>query len=69
MEEGDFTLVFGFPGRTNEYLPSYAVDQIVTSLNPAKKLRSEKNRLKIMDTYMRKDEKIKIKYAAKCQHC
>ncbi|MCB9308636.1 MAG: S46 family peptidase [Lewinellaceae bacterium] len=64
VEEGDFTLVFGFPGRTNEYLPSYAVDQIVTSLNPAKIEIREKS-LKIMDTYMRKDEKIKIKYAAK----
>ncbi|MDH3322708.1 MAG: S46 family peptidase, partial [Flavobacteriaceae bacterium] len=36
VSENDFTLVFGFPGRTNEYLPAIAIDQIVNSLNPAK---------------------------------
>jgi len=36
VEEGDFTMVFGFPGRTNQYLPSPAVEEIVEKLNPAK---------------------------------
>src|SRR5690606_7692217 len=26
IDEGDFTLVFGFPGRTFQYLPSFAVE-------------------------------------------
>ncbi|HEY9170379.1 MAG TPA: S46 family peptidase [Lutibacter sp.] len=64
VEESDFTLVFGFPGRTNEYLPAIAVDQIVNVLNPAK-IEVRDNALKIMDTYMRKDADIKIKYASK----
>jgi len=64
VEEGDFTLVFGFPGRTNEYLPAVAVDQIVNVLNPAK-IEIRDNALKIVDSYMRKDAEIKIKYASK----
>ena len=64
VEENDFTLVFGFPGRTNEYLPAIAVDQIVNVLNPAK-IEVRDNALKIIDSYMRKDADIKIKYASK----
>jgi len=64
VEEGDFTLVFGFPGRTNEYLPAVAVDQIVNVLNPAK-IEIRDNALKIIDSYMRTDADIKIKYASK----
>jgi hypothetical protein len=64
VEDGDFTLVFGFPGRTSEYLPSVAIDQIVHKINPAKiEIRDEA--LKIVDKYMRADEKIKIQYASK----
>jgi hypothetical protein len=64
VEERDFTMVFGFPGRTNEYLPAVAVDQIVNVLNPAK-IEVRDNALKIIDSYMRKDADIKIKYASK----
>jgi len=64
VEENDFTLVFGFPGRTSEYLPAVAIDQIVHKINPAKiEIRDEA--LKIVDKYMRADEKIKIQYASK----
>lgn len=64
ISENDFTLVFGFPGRTSEYLPSVAIDQIVNKLNPPKiKIRDEA--LKIVDEYMRSDTEIKIQYASK----
>ncbi|WKK66955.1 S46 family peptidase [Lutimonas zeaxanthinifaciens] len=64
ISENDFTLVFGFPGRTSEYLPSVAIDQIVNKLNPPKiKIRDEA--LKIVDEYMRNDTEIKIQYASK----
>ncbi|HRO72681.1 MAG TPA: S46 family peptidase, partial [Saprospiraceae bacterium] len=33
VEEGDFTMVFGFPGRTNQYLPAAAISQITDVLN------------------------------------
>ena len=64
VEEGDFTLVFGFPGRTNEYLPAVALEQIVHKLNPAKIAIRDKA-LKIVDKKMRSDKEIKIKYASK----
>lgn len=64
VEEGDFTMIFGFPGKTNQYLPASAVDQIVKVLNPAK-ISLRVAALEIMDKYMRQDEATKIKYASK----
>ncbi len=64
VAENDFTLVFGFPGRTNEYLPAVAIDQIVHKINPAK-IEIRDQALKIVDAYMRSDDKIKIQYASK----
>ena len=62
--QNDFTMVFGFPGRTMEYLPSIAVQQIVEVSDPAKIAIRDKA-MNVIDGYMRKDEQIKIQYAAK----
>ena len=64
VTENDFTLVFGFPGRTDQYLPAVAIDQLVNKINPAK-INIRENALKIVDKYMRADDKIKIQYASK----
>lgn len=64
VAEDDFTMVFGFPGRTNEYLPSYAVTQIVDVLDPAK-IKIRDRALKIVDKEMRANEAIRIQYASK----
>ena len=64
MKEGDFTMVFGFPGRTTEYLHSAAVEQIMNVSDPAKIAIREKA-LDVLNSFMRKDEQIKIQYAAK----
>jgi len=64
VAEGDFTMVFGFPGRTTQYLHSAAVEQI-RSVNDPAKIAIRDEALKVIDGYMRKDEQIKIKYAAK----
>lgn len=64
VEEGDFTMVFGFPGRTNEYLPAVAVEQIVDVLNPAK-IQIREEALELMDKAMRADKQTKIQYASK----
>ncbi len=64
IAENDFTMVFGFPGRTTEYLYSGAVEQIRTINDPAK-IAIRDRALKIIDGFMRKDEGIKIQYAAK----
>ncbi len=64
VEEDDFTLVFGFPGRTQEYLPSPAVEEIVDVLDPAK-IAIRERALNIIDKYMRQDEATRIQYASK----
>ncbi|MDD2673457.1 MAG: S46 family peptidase [Flavobacterium sp.] len=64
IAEDDFTLVFGYPGKTNEYLPSVAIEQIVNELNPAK-IEIRDKALKVADGFMRKDNAIKIQYASK----
>jgi Peptidase S46 len=64
IKENDFTMVMGYPGRTQEYLPSYAVEQIITELNPAK-IEVRDAALKVQDGFMRKDNAIKIQYASK----
>jgi len=64
LKENDFTMVLGYPGRTTEYLPSVAVEQIVTTLNPAK-VEVRDATLKVQNSFMRKDQAIKIQYASK----
>ncbi len=64
VDQDDFTMVFGFPGRTDQYLPSPAVEQIVEVLNPAKIAIRDKA-LKILDAEMRADPQVKIQYASK----
>jgi len=64
VSEGDFTLVFGFPGRTSQYLPSEAVNQLIEHQNPAR-ISIRETALDIVDKYMRKDEQIRLQYASK----
>jgi hypothetical protein len=64
VAENDFTMVFGFPGRTNQYLHSAAVEQIMKVNDPVKIAIRDKA-LGVIDGFMRKDEQIKIQYAAK----
>lgn len=64
IAEDDFSLVFGYPGKTNEYLPAVAIEQIVNELNPAK-IEIRDKALKVTDGFMRKDNVIKIQYASK----
>lgn len=64
VKEGDFTLVFGFPGRTNEYLPAVAIDQTVNTLNPIR-IGIRDRSLQILDEAMRENPEARIQYAAK----
>src|SRR5436190_3118173 len=64
VSENDFTMVFGFPGRTMEYLPAIAVDQTVRVGDPVKIAIRDKA-LNVIDGFMRKDEQIKIQYSEK----
>ncbi|SDX45602.1 S46 family peptidase [Hymenobacter psychrophilus] len=64
VQPGDFTMVFGFPGRTNEYLTSWGVDEVYSLSNPAK-IAIRDAKLKALDTDMKVSDKVRIQYAAK----
>ncbi|CAM3515173.1 S46 family peptidase [Aequorivita lipolytica] len=64
VAENDFTLVFGYPGATDEYLPSIAIEQVINTVNPAR-IAIRDAALAIQDKYMRADPQIKIQYASK----
>jgi len=63
-QENDFTFVFGFPGRTTEYLPAIAVEKIMTEIDPAM-ISVREVALKTLDEKMRSDNETRIKYASK----
>lgn len=64
VSEGDFTLVFGYPGRTNEYLPAIAIEQITQKVNPSK-IAIREATIAVMNEAMKKDNKTRIQYASK----
>ncbi|MEM7108022.1 MAG: S46 family peptidase [Bacteroidota bacterium] len=64
VEEGDFTLVFGFPGRTDEYLPAVALSHITQEFNPGN-IAIREAALKVIDQKMKENDEIRIKYASK----
>ena len=63
-KEGDFTMVFGFPGTTQEYLPSQAVQLLIEKSNP-NKVDARTIRLGILEKQMANDPKVRIQYASK----
>ncbi|MEN8929481.1 MAG: S46 family peptidase [Flavobacteriales bacterium] len=63
VEEGDFSMVYGFPGRTQQYLTSYAVDQKINRSNPARILMRDKS-LEVINATMKESEEMRIKYAS-----
>ena len=63
-EEGDFAFVFGYPARTNEYLPAVAVDQEANLIDPiVVDLRGKV--LDIYNKYQEQDPRVRIQYASK----
>ncbi len=64
VDNDDYTMIFGFPGRTDRYLTSYGVQQALDITNPTTvDIRDEK--LAIMKAGMNSSKRIKIQYAAK----
>jgi len=64
IEEGDFSMVFGFPGTTNEYLPAVAIEHITKNYNPTN-IAIREAALKVIDEEMKKSDAVRIKYASK----
>ncbi len=64
VEKDDFTIVYGFPGRTDNYISEVEVNHILEVINPLR-LKMREASLSVIDDAMRKDELVSIQYAAK----
>ena len=62
VDEGDFTFVFGYPGRTNRFATSTAVDLIANTYNPARIALRDK-RLDIYNAAMNSSAEQRLRYA------
>ncbi len=64
VKEGDFTMIYGFPGNTQEYITSDAVKYVAECSDPTKiALRTQ--RLDIIGAAQATSPKIRLQYAAK----
>lgn len=61
---GDFTMVYGFPGVTEQHVVSNYLKFIVEKERPARILMRDKS-LSVIDEAMRSSDEIRIKYSAK----
>ena len=64
IDEGDFTMIYGFPGNTQEYVTADAVDYVAKMANPMK-IALRTIRLDIISEAQAKDVATRIAYAAK----
>lgn len=63
VNDGDFSMVMGFPGRTQRYLTSHGIELAQNVSNPVRiKIRTKM--LNLMKDDMEKDAAIRIKYAS-----
>ena len=64
VKEGDFTMIYGFPGNTQEYILSDAVRYIAERSDPAK-IAIRDGRLAIIRRAQQSDPALRIHYASK----
>lgn len=63
-KQGDFTLTYGFPGRTFQYLTSYGIKQVYEISNP-NNIKAREKRLGVWQSHMRASESVRLQYAGK----
>ena len=64
IEEGDFTMIYGFPGNTQQYITSTAVRYVQYDSDPMK-IDLRTRRLDIIRAASEADPRIRIQYASK----
>lgn len=62
--EGEFAMIFGFPGSTQRYLSSYAVRYVQEAQDPMR-IAMRRASLEVIDQAMRSSDLVRIQYAAK----
>jgi hypothetical protein len=63
-KNGDFTMVYGFPGSTEQHVCSSYLEQIVSKERPSR-IRMRDLSLSVIDKAMKNSELIRIQYASK----
>jgi len=63
-KEGDFTMVYGFPGRTQEYLSSYAVELLMKQQDPLR-VGLREIRLNVLEEDMKTSDSLRLMYTGK----
>jgi hypothetical protein len=63
IKPGDFSMILGYPGRTNRYLTSYGIQQMVNKDYPAW-VEASKVAMDVMKKYMDKDKATQLNYAS-----
>lgn len=63
-KEGDFSMILGYPGRTNRWMPAGGVEQNINFAYPAW-VEGSKLGMDVLKKYMDKDQKVKLDYASK----
>jgi hypothetical protein len=63
LKDGDFAMIYGYPGSTNRYETSYGV-QLSTDINNPTLVKLRDMRLKYMFEEMKKDPKTRLKLAS-----
>jgi hypothetical protein len=63
-KEGDYTMVYGFPGTTGEYISSYQLNHIASILDPVR-IEARTKKLDSWSRDMKDDRSVFIKYTSK----
>lgn len=63
-KEGDFTMVYGFPGSTMEYIPSQQLNQVYSILDPIR-IEARTLRLNAWTKNMQQNRDVFLKYTSK----
>ena len=64
VQEGDFTFIYGFPGRTQEYIHSEGV-RYIEEIGDPHKIHLRTLRLDIMNKHQAESQKVRIQYSSK----
>ncbi len=64
VQKGDFTMLMGYPGSTQQFLYSDALEHMTQESLPLK-IDIRTKRLEIMDKYMKESDLVRIQYASK----
>ncbi|NGM64753.1 S46 family peptidase [Sphingobacterium sp. SGR-19] len=63
FQEGDFSMILGYPGRTNRWMPAAGIDQNVEYAYPAW-VEASKVGMDAMKKHMDSDQAVKLNYAS-----